>query len=424
MIARTSRFRPPTCIPPRSAGGDFVLARGRFASRAGRLGTLVAALVIGFALAGRPVQASPIVHPGDTLGVNVLNYAAVIDDSQGRLKGLASDSIVVAGDGSISIPVVGTMHVAGKTTQAISKIIAGRLASYVRDPAVNVELIAQSQQIFLTGSTVGSLPFLPGETLSSALGQLRSQLQKDAPSSSSSSGDKYGDVLARSVVDLRRIAIERDAKLSEPIDGDALLRSGLPGPSLVPGDTLRLVSKPIRVDVRGQVAAPGTIYLYPDDTLETALLSAGGPLGSASTVDAALVRDGREQPLPLGGAGLREPPANGDTIIVRAAPHVTVLGQVASPGEFLLKNGSSLLIALYVAGGPTRWGNVRDVEVMHAGARRSYDLRALQHGDLDADVPLADGDIVYVPEGHKIDPRLFFSALGAAISNSYDVTHW
>jgi protein involved in polysaccharide export with SLBB domain len=369
-----------------------------------------------------PCVAGPIVHPGDTLGVDVVNYAPVIDDSQGRLKSLNVESVVVAADGSISIPVVGTVHVAGKSTTEIGKLIENHLSVYVRDPTVNVRLLQQSQLIFLTGAAMGTLPFLPGETLSSALGQLSEQTDKDRGQTPPSS-DKNGGTLARSAIDLRKIVLERDKHAGTPIDGEQLLRSGLPGPSLAPGDTLLLASKPVKVNVRGQVAAPGPIYLYKDDTLEQAVLAAGGPLASASTADASFLRSGKEVPLPLGSAALRQVPQNGDTIIVRAAPHVTVVGQVPTPGEFVLKNGSTLLSALYVAGGPTKWANVRDIQVVHDGARQSYNLSNLQHGDLSTNIPLTDGDVVYVPEGHKIDAGVFFQGLLGALGGVYNATH-
>jgi protein involved in polysaccharide export with SLBB domain len=371
---------------------------------------------------GRAV-AAPIVHPGDTISVDVLNYAAVVDDSNNRLAALNAGSVVVAADGSISIPVVGAIRVAGESTGEIAALIEKRLSPYVRNPAVTVRLLQQNQVIFLTGATTGTLPYLPGETLSSALGQLREQFEKDLGPAMTPI-DKNGGTLSRSAIDLRSIVVERDRHTAAPIDGEQLLSSGRLGPSLAPGDTLLFANKPVRVDVRGEVAAPGAIYLYRGDTLEQALLEAGGVLPSASTADASLLRqDGEELPLPLGGAALREISRDGDTIVVRAAPHVTVLGQVPTPGEFTLKNGATLLSALYVAGGPTKWANVRDIEVVHNGDRKSYDLRGLQHGDLAPNVPLADGDVVYVPEGHRIDASVFFQGLLGALGGVYDASH-
>jgi polysaccharide export outer membrane protein len=389
----------------------------------------LAAILVVCSLVTVPADAAPIVHPGDTLSISVLNFDSVIDDSrelgdpEGRFRELNAGSVVVAADGSVSIPVIGTVTVAGKNVQQIGRVIATRMSPYVRDPSVIVRLLQQSQLIFLTGATTGTLPFLPGETLASALGQLREQYEK-VFSLVLNAGDKNGGVLGRSAIDLRNVVLERDTKLRPPIDGEELLRSGLPGPSLEPGDTILFANKPVRVNVTGQVLAPGPIFLYKNDTLERAVLEAGGPLASASTVDASLIREGREIPIPLAGAAIRQVPEDGDTIIVRAAPHITVLGQVPTPGEFVLKNGSTLLSALYVAGGPTKWANVKDIEVLHAGDRTSYNLSGLQHGDLSPNVPLFDGDIVYVPEGHRIDASLFFQGLIGALAGAYDVSHF
>lgn len=239
-------------------------------------------------LAFGAATASPVVHPGDALSVDVLNYDAVIDDSGGRLKNLATESVVVAADGSVSLPVAGTFKVAGEDTQQIGHTIQARLAAYVRDPAVTVRLLQQSQLIFLTGATIGTLPFLPGETLSSALGQLREQQDKDVGQVLTPS-DKYANSLARSSIDYHRIVVERDRHVGRPIDGEALLSSGRPGPALAPGDTLLLASKPVHVNVRGQVVSPGTVYLYHTDTLEQAVLAAGGALPTASTADVSLI---------------------------------------------------------------------------------------------------------------------------------------
>jgi protein involved in polysaccharide export with SLBB domain len=292
----------------------------------------------------------------------------------------------------------------------------------VHDPSVTVRLLQQSQLIFLTGATIGTIPYLPGETLASALGQLRQQLEKDYADNLTTS-DKNGGTLLRSSIDLRNIVIVRDQRADAPINGEELLRSGQPGPALSPGDTLQLASKPVRVDIKGDVAAPGSIYLYPNDTLEEALLQAGGPLPSASTADASLIRNGKDTPITLAGATLRDVPQNGDIIIVKAAPHVTVLGQVPTPGDYTLKNGSTLLTALYDAGGPTKWANVKDIQVVHNGTRSTYNLDGLTHGDLSTNVPLVDGDVVYVPEGHKIDVTPILQGIAGALSATYNASH-
>jgi hypothetical protein len=66
---------------------------------------------------------------------------------------------------------------------------------------------------------------------------------------------------------------------------------------------------------------------------------------------------------------------------------------------------------------------VKDIQVVHDGARQSYDLSNLQHGDLSTNVPLSDGDVVYVPEGHKIDASMFFEGIVSALAGAYNVSH-
>ncbi|MDB5027035.1 MAG: hypothetical protein JWO66_724, partial [Candidatus Eremiobacteraeota bacterium] len=65
----------------------------------------------------------------------------------------------------------------------------------------------------------------------------------------------------------------------------------------------------------------------------------------------------------------------------------------------------------YQAGGPNKWGDIRHVAVMHAGARTEYDITALSHGARNENPTLGDGDTVFVPEGHKVDFQAVFSAL-------------
>ena len=57
------------------------------------------------------------------------------------------------------------------------------------------------------------------------------------------------------------------------------------------------------------------------------------------------------------------------------------------------------------------------------GVRHSYDLTNLQHGDLTPNIKLVDGDVVYVPEGHRIDATLFFQGIVGALAGAFDATH-
>jgi len=77
---------------------------------------------------------------------------------------------------------------------------------------------------------------------------------------------------------------------------------------------------------------------------------------------------------------------------------VLVLGEVQKPGGYVLSSMSTVLHALYLAGGPNSGGTLRNVQIMRKGETLAgIDLYSyILQGDRSADVPLLDGDIVFV----------------------------
>jgi protein involved in polysaccharide export with SLBB domain len=78
---------------------------------------------------------------------------------------------------------------------------------------------------------------------------------------------------------------------------------------------------------------------------------------------------------------------------------IRVIGEVARPGAYQIAATGTILTALYEAGGLTKRGNFRAVEV-----RRGSELVAtvdlydyLLRGTIANDVPLAPGDVIFVP---------------------------
>lgn len=77
---------------------------------------------------------------------------------------------------------------------------------------------------------------------------------------------------------------------------------------------------------------------------------------------------------------------------------VQVAGEVAKPGTYQLQGSSTVLAALYKAGGPTANGSFRNVQLVREGGRQVIDLyRFLLDGDKQQDALLRDGDMVFVP---------------------------
>jgi polysaccharide biosynthesis/export protein len=90
-------------------------------------------------------EASPLANyllsPGDTLIISVW-----------KEEGLQEQQYVVAPDGAIIFPLIGTISAAGKTTSEMKEIITNKLADYISDPSVMVKLVSSAgNTIFVIG---------------------------------------------------------------------------------------------------------------------------------------------------------------------------------------------------------------------------------------------------------------------------------
>lgn len=78
---------------------------------------------------------------------------------------------------------------------------------------------------------------------------------------------------------------------------------------------------------------------------------------------------------------------------------VFVLGAASRPGSFSISSMSTLTNAIFASGGPLPQGSLRDIQVLRNNVVIDhfdlYDL--LIHGDKSHDVPLATGDVIFIP---------------------------
>jgi polysaccharide export outer membrane protein len=345
-------------------------------------------LVLSFGTNASAVQLPEIaIHAGDKVRLTVYNHPDLSTDT------------TVDGSGQIAVPDVGSVTVEGLNPSAAAFTIGRALQPVLRHPSVSVTVLEQTPLIFFTGSQIGVQPYQAGETLTAAMGSLST---------------KGTDSFAASAIDLRSVRLERDGRIVGDYDLQELGRLGDPGPRLQSADVIEVANKPIRVNVGGIVKTPGPVYLYQGNILAQAVEEAGGFGPTASLTDIVLQRDGATSIVSAAGPALTAPAQDGDTITIKPAPRVNVLGMVSTSGNFPLQGNPTLLYALYLAGGPNKWADVRHIKVVHQGVTSEHDINGLTHGDLSENVALQDGDIVFVPEGHRIDPSPFLTALGVA----------
>jgi len=336
------------------------------------------------------------IHAGDKIYIRVFGHPEL------------SESLVLDARGEVSLPMTGTIAIGGLSSKDAAARIDLAYRSFLRYPAAEVDLVSEGTSIFVAGGPGGVLKYASGETLATALADIQSGDTTIDAKRPPDLADIY-----HSRIDLHRVSIDRDGATLGIYDVLALSQNGQTGPELLPGDTIALADKPVAVQVLGQVVNPGTTYLYADEPLNDAIAQVGGLAPDAATANISFTRGSTVSDVALGDQSLNNPATAGDSLVVPSAPRVNVAGLVEKPGPVTLKTDFTLLSAMYNAGGPQKYANITDVQVLHHGQTSHYDVTKLTHGDVTQNPSLSDGDTVFVPEGHKIDFSSVFQAIGA-----------
>jgi polysaccharide export outer membrane protein len=84
------------------------------------------------------------------------------------------------------------------------------------------------------------------------------------------------------------------------------------------------------------------------------------------------------------------------------AIRIYVVGQAQKPGTYTVSSLSTLVTALFVTGGPNARGSLRNVQLKRAGkVVATIDMYAfLARGDKSHDVPLLEGDTIFIPPAY------------------------
>jgi protein involved in polysaccharide export with SLBB domain len=369
-----------------------------------RVARVIAGCIFAIALTGR---ADAALHPGDKVTVIVYNHPELSGDR------------TIDASGNVSMPVAGTVSAADVEPTELARRLQTRLAPYIRYAAVNVALTTQNTSIFIAGGPVGVLPYAPGMTISSVVNSLSGPAQTPTIDAQNAQAINLHNVAQGSLdlengpIDFHHVKIVREGTTLGPYDALALRAAGDPGPALHPNDTIALANKPIAVSVLGDVERPGTAYLNPDEPLSEAVTQAGGLAASSRESDLVLYRDGTPRYVSIGGPEFAQPAQSGDRLVVPRAVRVDVLGNVLKPGDTLLRGNNTLVSAIYYAGGPAKYANLKAVTLIHGTTRTQYNLYNLQHGGTGDNPVLADGDVVQVPQGSTFEWSDVWGALGS-----------
>jgi polysaccharide export outer membrane protein len=209
----------------------------------GPLAPFLAALLLA---ASGPV----VLAPGDRLHVQVDNQAEL------------DQNVVVASDGTIGLPLVGIIHVAGATPSDAAAAIASALQRYIRTPHVTIDVSASGHiNVMVLGDVAnsGEYQLRPGATLTDAIAAAGGM-----------------DPAINGAYPVARIALADGTTYN--ISLEKLLRGGDPDRNVTLGDRAAIyVPGPTTFDITvlGAVDHPGTVTLNEGDRLSIAIAKAG-----------------------------------------------------------------------------------------------------------------------------------------------------
>jgi len=185
------------------------------------------------------------------------------------------------------------------------------------------------------------------------------------------------------------------------------------------------------VSILGEVARPGVYPVVGDKRLFDLISAAGGLTDKAGRSLALTHRNEPDKPLtvPLSRSLADIPQSNvpispGDTIIVRKADIVYVVGDVGHPSGFLTDSGHmTVLQAIAMAGGTSRTANLGGTRIIRKEASGMTETRVQLKKILEAKAPdlvMQADDILFVPTSARkaIASHTLEAALQAATAVS------
>lgn len=345
------------------------------------LAVVVAAVLCVPALAGQSATA----RVGDVIGLSVVGH---IDYSA---------DLTVATDGTISGPGFQDVVAQGKTLGQIRSDITARLRDYVRDPQVFVWFKSQAAafvHVVGTATTSGPIRFFDGIDLRRVL--------------ASAGVNRSPDTTVR---------VFRNGEVMATYDLDDLLRDDAIKPvPLKPNDTVVVLpADTVRVWMVGPFARQGEVDVRAGSTVAQAISAAGGyspaltnqESGASALAAATLaVRRGTETRVfstDLGGEASIFAVAAGDTVTLRLPERaeVSVLGEVRSPGRYVVEAGAPPASAVAAAGGIQPDGTMEAMLVYRDGEVFRIDQSGLAAGLAPKPFALKAGDTVYVRRNER-----------------------
>lgn len=310
--------------------------------------------------------------------------------------------LAVRSDGKITFPPVGEIEALGLQPRELADIISVELKPYFVEPEAFVRVTgSKSQKVIVLGQVAEP-------------GLFRPQSQIDLIELVSMAGG------VTPAADLKRCLVLRPNREVIPVDLGALLFKGDLKNNLIlqSSDTL-IVPEAIenQIFVLGEVLKPGAFVVKQEEevTLRKALALAGGPRKYNVLDELSVLRGDETIHISLKKLLVENDPSQdiklqfGDTVFVPVMipEKVIVVGEVENPGVYELRDGVTALEAVTLAGGYTDDAVLKNVLVVRTASEPQTITVNLEEvvrkGEIDEDIPLKSGDVLFVPESTASD---------------------
>lgn len=300
----------------------------------------------------RPISTSmtPIVNPnayrlgsGDQLQITVANYEEVTRES------------TVMPDGSITLPLIGSVKVEGLTTEALAKQLQTRWNRYLINPNVSVSLLGKRP---VTVSVSGEVQ-RPGPRKFTATDGNANLMAAIAAAGGITRNADISKVTVKRRLPGQDVTMltynlwesvntdEMPADLALQ-DGDAISIPRLTADAIVDRRLVArssLAANTVRVRVVGEVKQPGEVQVPPDSSLSSAIAIAGGPTNDSKLSEVTFIRVNdqgltEQKKLDLSKLNDQVQVQDGDVLIVPKQPAARALdtaNRVISPFGILLR---------------------------------------------------------------------------------------